>query len=117
MTLEQISGFILLLLMAILALLATFFVSGKKYDGHDVYYLAINAIFRSRKDYRVWIRNNMVYYWCTLLVIVLCPTILSLAPAFRNGNMIVRPELMIWINPILWFAILMSYRWFFKNIR
>lgn len=115
MTPEQISGYILLVLMSILAILATHFVSGKKHDGHGVYYIAVNAIFRGRIDYMEWIRNNTVYYWLSLLVIILCPTVLSLAPSFRTGNMIVRPEIMIWINPILWTAILMSYRWFFKQ--
>lgn len=117
MTPEQISGYILLVLMSILAILATAFVSGAKYDGRGIYYLTINAWFRGNKEYCEWLRNNSVYHWCILLIGMLCPTILSLAPSFRAGNMIIRPELMIWLNPVLWLAILMSYRWFFKRLK
>lgn len=114
---EQFSGWILLLLMSILAVLATAFVSGPKYDGKGIYWLTVNAWFRGNKEYSRWLRDNSVYHWCCVLIAFLCPTVLSLAPSFSDGNMIVRPELMIWINPFLWLAILMSYRWFFKRIK
>lgn len=117
MTPEQISGYILLVLMSILAILATAFVSGAKHDGRGIYYLTINAWLRGNKSYLKWLKENSVYHWCVVLIAVLCPTILSLAPSFRSGNMIFRPELVIWINPVLWLAILMSYRWFFKRLK
>lgn len=117
MTAEQMSGWILLALMAILACIATAFVSGKKYDGRGVYYLTVNAWLRGNKDYRQWTKDNVVYYWVILMVAFLCPTILTLAPSFRAGNMILRPEIMVWLNPFLWAAILLAFRWFFNRIK
>lgn len=117
MTPEQISGYVTLVIMVILVFFATIFVSGPKYEGHGIYYLTINGIFRGNKDYCRWLKQNKVYLWCCLLIFFLCPTILSLAPSFRSGNMIVRPEIMTWINPFLWLSLLMSLMWFFNRIK
>lgn len=117
MTPEQFSGWILLVLMSVLAILATMFVSGPKYDGRGIYFITINAWFRGNKDYCRWLSKNTIYHWCILLVVFLCPLILSLVPSFRAGNMLFRPELLVWINPLLWTAILFSYRWFFNNMK
>jgi len=116
MTPEQLSGYILLVMMSVLACLAAAFVSGHKYDGRGIYYITINAWFRGNKEYLSWLRENKIYHWCILLVFTLCPTILSLIPTFRAGNMIFRPEIMTWINPILWAAHLGCYCWFFKKM-
>lgn len=117
MTPEQFSGWVLLVLMSVLACISVSFISSARYHGRGIYYLTVNAIFRGNKSYQNWIRNNMVYYWCSLLVICLCPVILSLVPTFRTGNMIFRPELFIWINPVLWTAILFLCRWFFNRMK
>lgn len=116
MTPEQLSGYILLVMMSVLACLAAAFVSGHKYDGRGIYYITINALFRGNKEYREWLKENTIYHWCILLILTLCPVILSLIPSFRAGNMLVRPDWMVWINPILWAAHLGSYRWFFKKL-
>lgn len=113
---EQISGYVLLLMMSLLACLSAAFVSGAKYQGRGIYYITINGWFRGNQNYRQWLKENKIYHWCILLIMALVPTILSLAPNFRSGNMILRPEIMTWINPFLWFAHLASYRWFFKKM-
>jgi hypothetical protein len=117
MTAEQISGWVLLLLMSILACVGVAFISGKKYEGRGIYFITINALIRGNKDYLRWIKNNTIYFWVAGMVVVLCPTILTLAPSFRSGNMILRPEIMIWLNPFLWFFMLMALRWFFNKLQ
>lgn len=114
MTIEQISGFILICLMIGIVYMATRFVSSVRVNGRGIYWITVNAWFRHNEFYREWLKDNKVYHWCMLLVIALCPTILFLIPPFSKGNMLVRPELSIYTNVLLWFAIFATYQWFFK---
>lgn len=114
MTLEQLSGFILICLMIGIVFMATRFVSSVRLDGRGIYWITVNGWIRGDKRYREWMKDNPVYFWSMLLVASLCPTILFLIPPFSRGNMFVRPELMLYTNVILWSAIFATYRFFFK---
>lgn len=116
MTLAQVSGFVLIGLMIGIVYLATRFVSEAKCNGKGIYHVTINAWFRGHETYQDWLRQNKIYHWCILLVIGLCFTILFLIEPFRQNKMFIRPEASIWVNILVWFAVLKTYNWFFKRV-
>ena len=115
MTIAQISGFLLICVMMRIVFITTRYVSGAKFQGHGIYYLTINAWFRSNFVYKQWLRSNKIYHWCILLIIALCSTILLLIEPFRQNQMFVRPEASIFISLLLWVASERVHNWFFKS--
>jgi len=116
MNLAQLAGFILICLMIGIVYLATRFVARAQYKGRGIYFLTINAWFRGHYEYRCWLRDNKVYHWVMLLIIALIPMILLLIEPFRQNKMFIRPEASIFINIVLWLAILKTYKWFFDRL-
>jgi len=116
MSIAQVSGFILMCLMIGIVYLATRFVSQAKYKGKGIYFVTINAWFRGHMEYRNWLRSNKIYHWLILLIIALIPTMLMLIVPFSQDRMFIRPEAGIFINTVLWFAILKTYKWFFDRL-
>lgn len=117
MTLAQLSGFVLILIMIRMVYDTTRFVSGVSFMGNGIYHITVNAWFRGNYIYRQWLKNNSIYHWCILFIIALCPTILLLIEPFRENRMFERPEASLVINIILWWASYKMNRWFFRNNR
>lgn len=115
MSLAQVFGFILLLIMIKMVYDTTRFVSSANFQGRGIYYITINAWFRNNEVFKEWLRQNSIYHWCMLFVIALCPTILLLIPPFRENRMFERPEAIPFIGAILWYASYRMNRFFYKK--
>lgn len=112
----QILGFILICQMIALVFVASKYISTADCNGHGVYHVIINAWFRGNKTYREWLRNNRDYQWSFLLILSLCPMILLLIEPFRQNKMFIRPEASLYINVVLWAALLGSYYSLMKKL-
>lgn len=117
MTFEQFIGFILIVLMMGLAFLATWFAGSANYKGGGLWYITIRALFWKDRDCQLWVRENYIYHLCVALTICLCVTVLGLIPPFREGNVYIRPILVLATSPIMWGIIAACYYWFIKKLK
>lgn len=117
MTFEQFIGFALISLMMGIVFLATQFVASAENNGKGLWYNTMRAVYWGDYKYREWLKNNTVYWWCVLLIICLCITIIGLIPPFREGKIYLRPFITLVVSIPLWISIFYTYKWFFKKIR
>lgn len=116
MTIAQLSGLILICLMICLVYLTTRFVAEAHCNGRGVYHIMINAWFRGNKMYKDWIKVNYGYLVCVVVIIGLCSMVLLLIEPFRHNKMFIRPEASIFINVLLWGAIVFRDQWMYKIV-
>lgn len=116
MSFEQLIGLCLIILMMGIVLLATRFVSSAVYNDKGLWHITIRAIFWDDQKYKFWLKNNLVYWWCVLLIVCLCVVIMALIPPFRQGHVYVRPIISLLVSIPLWTSIFYTYKWFFKRV-
>lgn len=117
MMIYNILSFGLVLSMTGLVFIATRFISSAECNGHGIWHITINALFRGRQDYQNYLKSNSVYLWSVLLVMTLCVMTIALVGAFSHNKIFGRPEIISWAGPIFYLSIIMCFRWFVKKIK
>lgn len=116
MTLTQLFGYVLLIIMVKMVYDSTRFVSTAKFKGKGIYFITINAWFRNKYIYQQWIKENAIYHWCILFIVALCPTILLLIKPFRENMVFDNPDVLILISMLMWYISYRMNRYFYTYI-